>query len=308
MKHPHVALHLKPTAVVRDLTAADKDLELRYDQVLVGGLAFNYAVSNRVSRKRVTTLLSKEPTTLAWIRSFGKDDVLYDVGANVGMYTVYAAVAAGCRVFAFEPEALNYAELNKNLYLNRLYDRVRAYCCAVSDRAGPDTLYLSTFAQSYSHHDFGENRWEGPVTKIAPNPASRPTQGCLGVTLDGLAGLALPRPTHVKVDVDGLEWRVLAGAKETLADPALKTVLVETDFALDRNVALLDRMADWGWMYSPDQVCTHRDGLVITPEEWARWRRDKAGGGNVIYFRDDRYFAYFREFREAYQKAFPAAS
>ena len=62
------------------------------------------------------TLFSKEPITLAWIDTFKDGETLYDIGANVGMYTIYAAVMRKANVYAFEPEALNYAELNKNIF------------------------------------------------------------------------------------------------------------------------------------------------------------------------------------------------
>ena len=77
---------------------------------------------------RAHTLASKEPETLEWIASFQPGDVLVDVGANVGTYSIWAAKTRSVRVFAFEPESQNYALLNRNIFLNNLSENVTAYC------------------------------------------------------------------------------------------------------------------------------------------------------------------------------------
>ena len=52
---------------------------------------------------RARSLLSKEPETITWLDRLEEDDVLWDVGACVGSYSIYAAVRRGVRVVAFEP-------------------------------------------------------------------------------------------------------------------------------------------------------------------------------------------------------------
>ena len=72
---------------------------------------FKLSVDSPTLLMRANTFFSKEPETLAWIDAMTENDVLFDVGANIGIYSVYAALK-GLKVFAFEPESLNYAELN----------------------------------------------------------------------------------------------------------------------------------------------------------------------------------------------------
>ena len=93
---------------------------------------------------RVQSLESKEPDTFEWIFGFKTDDVLLDVGASAGIYTIWAAMTTGGKVCAFEPEAQNYALLKKYIIANRLTDRVTAYAVALSDITGFGDLYLST--------------------------------------------------------------------------------------------------------------------------------------------------------------------
>ena len=74
-----------------------------------------------------------EPQTLEWIDTIGGGDVLWDVGANVGAYTLYAARIPGISVLAFEPNPFTFHTLVKNISLNRLEDSIKAFCLAFSD-------------------------------------------------------------------------------------------------------------------------------------------------------------------------------
>lgn len=82
---------------------------------------------------RAHRIYVNEPNTLEWIANFSADDVLFDNGANVGTYSIWAAKTRGTRVYAFEPELQNYEILNKNILVNGLTDRVTAYCLAISN-------------------------------------------------------------------------------------------------------------------------------------------------------------------------------
>lgn len=168
------------------------------------------------------TLFTKEPDTIAWIDGFAPDSVLWDVGACVGVYSLYAA-AKGHSAVAFEPAAVNYFVLNQNIDLNGMHDKVRAYCLALSDSTKADTLNFRTVRIGASHHQFGvtEN-----VNGVPFEPGFR--QGTIGYSIDELLEkFDLPFPDYIKIDVDGIEAKVIAGAERTLADPRLKSVLVE---------------------------------------------------------------------------------
>src|SRR4029450_4527251 len=88
---------------------------------------------------------TRNPQRFPGLESFQPGETVVDIGANIGMYTIYAAAFAGARVFAFEPDALNYAELNKNIFVNQLNDRVSAFCLALTDESKVDYLNLGAF-------------------------------------------------------------------------------------------------------------------------------------------------------------------
>jgi FkbM family methyltransferase len=214
------------------------------------GVRMTFATPNRHTEWRVDTLFTKEPDTLAWLDGLGRDDVLLDVGANVGMYSIYAASLRGAVVHAFEPESQNYAILNQNILLNRLDRQVTAYCVALSDRAGFDRLYLSEFVAGGSCHSWGE-----PLDFNNRPRTAAFAQGCFATTIDlAVAGATIPIPTHVKIDVDGLEHAVIAGARETLRDRRVRSVLVEVNSNLDEHWEIVDAMLAVGFDYSPDEA------------------------------------------------------
>src|SRR4051812_37306235 len=92
----------------------------RTQQVTHHGLILVFAVPNAPSKFRADTFSTKEPETLEWIDGIPEGSVLWDIGANVGLYTCYAAKARGCRVFAFEPSVFNLELLARNIFFNQL--------------------------------------------------------------------------------------------------------------------------------------------------------------------------------------------
>lgn len=215
-----------------------------------GDIEVNFATPNIPAQFRVHTLRSKEPDTIEWIAGFGADEVLVDIGANVGMYTIWAAKTRGMRVFAFEPESQNYALLYRNIIRNGLSDRVTGFCLALSDEMAYSRLYLSEFHAGGSCHTFGEQ-----LDHRLEHRASKYSQGCISTTLDRLvADAVLPVPNHIKIDVDGLEHKVLHGCAKTLRDSSVKSVLVEINTNLELHRNIIREMAALGFAYSQDQV------------------------------------------------------
>lgn len=214
------------------------------------GKGMTFFTPNGTTLWRVESLFSKEPDTIAWIAGFAAGETLVDIGANVGMYSIFAARTRGARVFAFEPESQNYAILNRNIQLNGLTGLVSAYCAALSDRAGFSQLHLSMFVAGGSCHSYG-----APLDFNNQPAASQFTQGCIATTVDDLvAAGAMPVPAHVKIDVDGLEHKVIAGARTTLADRRVRSVLIEINSALDEHWEIVDVLLALGFDYGRDQV------------------------------------------------------
>ncbi len=227
-------------------------------EIVHAGTAMMFVTPSMMTKARVDTIYSKEPCTLEWIAGFQAGEVLVDVGANVGMYSIWAAATRKVQVFAFEPEAQNFALLNRNILANKLQDCVKAYCLGLSDQQGLSTLYMQDMRVGGSNHTVGE----ALDFKHEPMPVTF-KQGCVVARLDELvATQAVPLPTHIKIDVDGIEPRVVAGAADTLKNPAVRSLLIETNTNLADHRHMVHALTDLGFRYDGDQVhrAMRRDG------------------------------------------------
>jgi FkbM family methyltransferase len=260
----------EPPSATGPATAAAADSDCATARVPYNDLEVVYATPNYATRWRVNTFFEKEPDTLEWIAGFKPDEVMVDVGANVGMYSIWAAMTRNVRVFAFEPESQNFALLYQNIVHNDLSRKVTGYCAALSDESGFSSLYLSEFVAGSSVHTYGAEL----NFKLQPR-ASKVIQGCFATTLDQLVATgAVPLPHHIKIDVDGLEHKVLAGCRNVLAEPAVKSVLVEINTNLEEHRALVTLLENAGFAHSPDQV-----------NRYIRKEGGFKGVGNYVFYR-----------------------
>lgn len=209
------------------------------------GYKFKFLTPNEVTKWRATSLFTKEPSTIEWISKMEKGEILYDVGANVGSYSVYAGVR-GVKVYSFEPEAENYSLLLKNLVLNSI--EPNAYCMALSDEEKAGTLYSSGPEAGGACHSFNEA--VGHDLKVRETPF---TQGCFGIPLDKMIEKGLPSPDHIKIDVDGFEYKVVQGAVKTLMN-GVKSVLIEINPSLTQHQEMIEELKKMGFEYDPEQV------------------------------------------------------
>ena len=139
------------------------------------------------------------------------DELLLDIGANIGSYTVLAATAAQARVIAFEPHPRTAAALERNVAHNGLGGRVDVRRVALSDADGEGALTDGLDAMNYL---------------VIGDPGSDDLCTVPLRTLDGEIGEAAP--TMLKIDVEGHEENVLAGATRVLAQPQLEAIEIET--------------------------------------------------------------------------------
>lgn len=205
-----------------------------------GPYTYKFVPVNDHCTWRVKTMFTKEPDTIEWISKMQPGETLVDVGANIGIYTVYAAVRK-ITVVAFEPESINYAILNQNIYVNGL--DVRAYCCALTDEDSISELNLSMMTPGGSCHSFGEEVDHRLTPRKPPFK-----QGCIGVPLKRFD----LKPDYIKIDVDGFEHKVVEGARYEVSQA--KSVLIEINQNLPEHRDLVEQMLGWGFKYDPEQV------------------------------------------------------
>ena len=221
--------------ILNELVVAAYKLKGGFTRVQVRGQQILISIDHLRTLNRAKTYSKKEPDTLDWLDSFESGSCYFDIGANIGQYSLYPAKKYGkdVQVFAFEPQSNNYYALNKNIYLNNLSNHILSYCVAVSGRSEFSKLYIPKFIPGGNRSQFGAEDLEN--MKISATH----TQGMFGVTLDDLCGQwKFPCPNYIKIDVDGLEIAILKGAASILKNPALKSIIVELGTENERNEAL----------------------------------------------------------------------
>lgn len=209
-----------------------------------GGVIYFFAPSPLL-RARAATLLSKEADTIRWIDSFEENSVLWDIGANVGVFSLYAAVCRKVNVLAFEPSAANFHVLARNIQLNRLSERVAAYCLAFSEFTQLGVLNLASPQMGGALSQFGH---VGQMSRYA-HQASGVVHGMIGLAIDEfISTFNPPFPNQIKMDVDGLELPILRGATQTLRDPRLRSLMVELSLTnKEENNSAIRLLAEAGW-------------------------------------------------------------
>jgi FkbM family methyltransferase len=206
----------------------------RVEQLDFAEATIHMRVTSKPERLRLRAC-AKEPWTVNWLlHTVRAGEVLYDIGANVGAYSLVAAkkTGGGARVYAFEPSYPNLVALCSNIVLNDLAAQITALPIALSDRNGLDTFMLNNMAPGTARHVLASTGDTGDPDEPTVYP-----QPVLTYRLDDLIDLCrLPTPNHIKLDVDGGELALLRGASRTLRSPELRSLLMEVTTALSQAV------------------------------------------------------------------------
>lgn len=190
--------------LARKLVAASSGW-LRHQDVVMGhgigaGLRFNAAGANPGYALGTSEPLVQEELA----RMVRPGDVVYDIGSNVGFFTVLCAKLAGPagRVIAFEPLEATAQAARRNAELNQ-FGHVTVLTRAVGKSSGTARLTLQQ-----------ESTW----TRMAGEGDAGPTFEVALVAIDDLVASGdVPPPNVVKIDVEGAELDVIEGMKDTLA-------------------------------------------------------------------------------------------
>ena len=209
-----------------------------------------YSVTNDTTLWRAQSLFTKEPITIEWIRSFKKNSVFYDVGANIGMYSIFAGYVSEVKVYSFEPESNNFQILMENILANNLGGKIYPYPIGISNSSGLTTLYLSKFEKGGSHHVVGESLDHNLNKKEV-----KLTQGIFSSTLDDLNKIwKLPKPNYLKIDVDGIEYKIIEKSQNLLRSKELQSVVIEINPKRDQDKQIIKTLESFDFFYDQKQV------------------------------------------------------
>jgi FkbM family methyltransferase len=204
----------------------------------------------------------KGPHMLKWIDSFASGDELWDIGANVGAYSLYAA-KRGISVLAFEPAAVNYFVLAKNIEVNGMDDQIIGLNLAIHNENKLSHLFMSRTTLGSAKHSFGREQSESDIIK-SDGTHNKHRQSVIGYSIDGFIEQYSPTfPTHIKIDVDGNEELIIDGAGTTFSDLRLKSIVIET--RPETYEAVSGKMKAFGLQETPlSKNKTHSGDILFT--------------------------------------------
>jgi FkbM family methyltransferase len=193
-----------------------------------------------------------------------EDDLFVDVGANVGSYTILAGGAVGARCITIEPIGTTFHLCEGNINLNRIDERVNALNIGIGKENGVlrFTAGLDTVNHVLADSETTQNVVEVPIK-----------------SLNEL--LEFQEPALIKIDVEGFESNVIAGADKVLSRSSLLAVIMELNgsgerYGFDEKI-LHNKMLSFGFQsytYSPfERQMVTLNGM-------------KSSSGNTLYIKN----------------------
>lgn len=193
-------------------------------------LPFKLNLESDMEKYRAETFWTKEPETIAWIEGFKENKEpwkgcsFFDVGANIGLYSLYAAsLYPQLIIIAFEPQLENFIALCENIKLNGFN-----HIIPVFGGFGAETK-IGTFEQRrYDRGSSTGNYIDADIDCQSPwnNNFWRL---CLTFNLNAFCSF-FGIPEYLKIDVDGAEYNIIGEALNTVfKNDILKACLIEFD-------------------------------------------------------------------------------
>lgn len=197
-----------------------------------------FICENDMQAARALSLWIKEAGTMEWLdKNLRQGDRFLDIGANVGIYSLAAAHRVGPtgKVFAAEPHKFNICSLLKNILRNNFQDRIKVLTVPLtSERCATEFNYSSIIPAS-TGSQLGSTKRDGrggyefiPVL----------TELTVGLSLDEVIDLKMiEAPDMIKIDVDGIELKILQGMKRLLvSDNRPRSIQVELNLGEQEDV------------------------------------------------------------------------
>lgn len=199
----------------------DSDVQL----TKYGSASFKLYTPNRICNFRHTTFATKEPEMLEWIEEYG-DGVFFDIGANIGIYSLFYAQVKSGNIYSFEPSVFNLRQLAKNISINKLSERITIVSNPLSEHTGIAKFINGNADEGGALSSFGVEYG------VDGNPIiSDINYSVLGFSLDDMfeKNMLTEMPSLIKIDVDGIEHLILKGATKTLQSKELKSLFIEVN-------------------------------------------------------------------------------
>lgn len=186
----------------------------------------NFFTPNYVTTWLVDNIFSLEPETLKWIDSFKKKDgIFWDIGASIGIYSVYAAIKyKKIKIISFEPSTSNLRLLSRNIFINNLQRRIIINQFPLTKFKNKyQNFNESKFIEGQGEHSYGLAKNQYGLSFKSSN-----SYKIYGTSINYLIdNKILKLPDYIKIDVDGTEDFILIGANKHIKNKKIKSIFIE---------------------------------------------------------------------------------
>ena len=223
-----------------------KSVFIKYSKIKIkNGLVLRLGTKNSHEIHRAKTFYSKEPEMIEWLNNLaiihkGDDFVFYDIGANIGIYSLYPALLYGSAIiYAFEPESTNFASLCTNIASNKITNII-PFQIAFTETEKFDLLNVGIVSSGAGAASI-EGEYYGMPNKLL--------QGVYCTSLNNIYNNDFFRkPNFIKIDVDGHESTILNNATKILSDKNLKGLMIEFGYSNPKEMnAFITKVCDYGF-------------------------------------------------------------
>lgn len=190
------------------------------------------------------------------------DDVFFDIGANVGAYTLLASGEVGAKTISVEPVPSTFKYLSDNILINKLEKKVELLNIGLGNNFG--TIRFTKSLDTVNH------------------VATEGEADTIDVTIKKMDEITTLIPLLIKIDVEGFETEVLKGAKNILSNENLKAIIIELNGSGNR--------------YGYDEQLIHKNllSLGFQTYKYDPFNREitpipSYGNHNTIYIRDENF-------------------
>ena len=209
-----------------------QDLRETFKTIDIEGHKIKVFIPSNLAEWRASNLEEKEPETIEWINNFELDknieSIFWDIGANIGLYSLYAAKSHGknLKIISFEPSVLNLNILARNISVNNFENEILINQIPITNKKNSFLFMKETFLEEgASLSTYGEDyNFEGKKFN------SKMKYKIFGTSLDYyIENKILDIPKYIKIDVDGIEHLILETSLKALKTDLVKSILVEVN-------------------------------------------------------------------------------
>jgi FkbM family methyltransferase len=203
---------------------------------------------------RATESPSLDLDTNRWITTFSNNDVFYDVGANIGLYSLMAAKFMQAKVYAVEIDLMNNRMLYENIYMNNCQEKITVLPFGLDSSSHQEKLFLKTMSYGDALHNLRQ------PNEMVTNPSGIQVNVPVFRLDDVIKILGLPSPTKLKIDVDGVDLDVLKGSSDALK--TVNSLVIEYMPNSETRTEIHNFLTDCGITFDFDSIGENSWGTV----------------------------------------------